>query len=87
MHEQQAEEKEWGAGHANTTDGWRGRQRKHTKRNKKCEKNVICDKKKNMINKGNFKTKHEDTIVVLLVRHVKRQSKHTHQELAGLKHS
>lgn len=43
--------------------------------------------KKNMINKGNFKTKHEDTIVVLLVRRVKRQSKHTHQELPGLKHS
>lgn len=32
MHEQQAEEEKGRrAGHANTTEGWRGRQRKHTK--------------------------------------------------------
>lgn len=75
MHEQQAEEEEerWGGGHANT-EGWRGRHKQNKQTKKKNNKTRVREQalEKKVINKKNFQTKRDDTIVVPLVRRVKR---------------
>lgn len=88
MHEQQVEEeKERRAGHANTTEGWRGRQTKHTKETTKRERTgTLSLVKKTWLIKETFK-QNMKTRLWCPWWGVWSDSANTHQELSGLKRS